>query len=71
MCIRDRFVLNVSLGLPKYIPIVGGMELASAELGGGSEKVWGSVVVLSLIKVGFTYYWGCLLYTSYSGSLFE
>lgn len=53
-----QFVLNVAIGLPKYIPVVGGMELASAELGGGSEKVWGSVVVLSLIKVGFTYYWG-------------
>lgn len=36
-----EFVLSVALGLPKYIPIVGGMELASAELGGGSEKVWG------------------------------
>lgn len=53
-----QFVLNVAIGLPKFIPIVGGMELASAELGGGSEKVWGSVEVLSLIKVGFTYYWG-------------
>lgn len=53
-----QFVLNVSIGLPKYIPIVGGMELASAELGGGSQKVWGAVTVLSLIKVGFTYYWG-------------
>lgn len=53
-----QFVLNVSIGLPKYIPIVGGMELASAELGGGSQKVWGAVEVLSLIKVGFTYYWG-------------
>lgn len=53
-----QFVLNVAIGLPQYIPIVGGMELASAELGGGSEKVWGSVEVLSLIKVGFTYYWG-------------
>ena len=53
-----QFVLNVAIGLPKYIPIVGGMELASAELGGGSQKVWGSVEVLSLIKVGFTYYWG-------------
>ncbi len=53
-----EFVLNVSIGLPKYIPIVGGMELASAELGGGSRKVWGSVEVLSLIRVGFTYYWG-------------
>ena len=53
-----EFVLSVALGLPKYIPIVGGMELASAELGGGSKKVWGSVELLSLIKVGFTYYWG-------------
>lgn len=53
-----QFVLNVSIGLPQYIPIVGGMELASAELGGGSQKVWGAVEVLSLIKVGFTYYWG-------------
>lgn len=53
-----QFVLNVAIGLPQYIPIVGGMELASAELGGGSEKVWGAVEVLSLIKVGFTYYWG-------------
>lgn len=53
-----QFVLYVAIGLPKYIPIVGGMELASAELGGGSQKMWGSVEVLSLIKVGFTYYWG-------------
>ncbi len=53
-----QFVLNVAISLPKYIPIVGGMELASAELGGGSEKVWGSVEMLGLIKVGFTYYWG-------------
>lgn len=53
-----QFVLNVAIGLPGYIPIVGGMELASAELGGGSQKVWGAVEVLSLIKVGFTYYWG-------------
>lgn len=53
-----QFVLNVAIGLPEYIPIIGGMELASAELGGGSEKVWGSVEMLSLIRVGFTYYWG-------------
>lgn len=53
-----EFVLNVSLQLPKYIPIVGGMQLASAELGGGSEKVWGSVELIEVIKVGFVYYWG-------------
>lgn len=53
-----EFVLRVSIGLPKWIPIVGGMELASAELGGGSEKVWGSIELLQLIKIGFIYYWG-------------
>ena len=53
-----QFVLSVAITLPKYIPIIGGMELASAELGGGSQKVWGSVEMLGLIKVGFTYYWG-------------
>lgn len=53
-----EFVLRVSIGLPKVIPIVGGMQLASAELGGGSEKVWGSIELLQLLKLGFTYYWG-------------
>lgn len=53
-----EFMLSVAIELPKYIPLVGGMQLASAELGGGTEKVWGSVELLSLIKVGFTYYWG-------------
>jgi hypothetical protein len=53
-----EFVLRVALGVPKYIPVVGGMEIASAELGGGSEKVWGNVTLLEIIKVGFVYYWG-------------
>lgn len=53
-----EFLLRVSFGLPNTIPIVGGMELATAELGGGTEKVWGSVCLLDMIKVGFIYYWG-------------
>lgn len=53
-----EFVLRVSLTLPKVIPIVGGMQLASAELGGGTEKIWGNITLLELIKVGFIYYWG-------------
>lgn len=53
-----EFVLNVAITLPKFIPVVGGMQLASAELGGGTEKVWGSITLLDTIKVGFIYYWG-------------
>lgn len=53
-----EFVLNVSISLPKWIPFVGDMPLAEAELGGGSEKVWGSLTLLKKIKVGFVYYWG-------------
>jgi hypothetical protein len=53
-----EFVLRVSLTLPKVIPVVGGMQIASAELGGGTEKVWGNIILLEIVKVGFVYYWG-------------
>ncbi|MCQ1530283.1 S-layer homology domain-containing protein [Lutispora saccharofermentans] len=53
-----EFVLRVSLTLPKIIPVVGGMQIASAELGGGTEKVWGTIILLEIVKVGFVYYWG-------------
>ena len=53
-----EFVLDVAITLPKFIPVVGGMQLASAQLGGGTEKVWGSITLLNTIKVGFIYYWG-------------
>lgn len=53
-----EFVLRVAIVLPKIIPVVGGMEIASAELGGGTEKVWGNITLLEIIKVGFVYYWG-------------
>jgi hypothetical protein len=53
-----EFMLRVALVLPKYIPVVGGMNIASAELGGGSEKVWGNITLVEIIRVGFIYYWG-------------
>jgi hypothetical protein len=52
-----EFLMNVSLGLPKDIPFVGGMTIASMNLGGGTEKVWGAITLLEMIRVGFTYYW--------------
>ncbi len=52
-----EMMLQVAISLPSYIPVVGGMEIASAELGGGTEKMWGSVSLLQLIRLGFTYYW--------------
>jgi uncharacterized repeat protein (TIGR02543 family) len=65
-----EMMLRVALTLPEFIPIVGGMELAAAEIGGGTEKMWGSVKVLELVKVGFTYYWasGDISFTSEGGS---
>ena len=52
-----EMMMRVAISLPEYLPVVGGMEIASAELGGGTVKMWGSVTVLSLIHLGFVYYW--------------
>lgn len=52
-----EMMMHVAISLPSFIPVVGGMEVASAELGGGTEKMWGSVTLLQLIRLGFTYYW--------------
>lgn len=52
-----EMMMRVAISLPSYIPVVGGMEVASAELGGGTEKMWGSVTLLEIIRLGFTYYW--------------
>jgi hypothetical protein len=51
-----EFFMRVALSLPGEWPIIGGMEIASAELGGGTEKMWGGIKVLG-IGVGFTYWW--------------
>ncbi|MDR3121032.1 MAG: hypothetical protein LBU58_06840, partial [Clostridiales bacterium] len=52
-----EMMIRVALSLPADIPLVGGMEVASAELGGGTEKLWGSVALLGFVKVGFVYWW--------------
>ena len=48
---------RAQLMVPESIPVVGGMQLAGAELGINSEKIWGALEVL-FITLGVTYYWG-------------
>lgn len=48
---------RAKVAVPKSVPIVGGMTLASVDLGLSSEKIWGALEVL-FIKLGITYYWG-------------
>ena len=48
--------MGVGVSLPQAIPIVGGMDIAYAEIGGGMEKMWGLLRVL-FIELGITYYW--------------
>lgn len=52
-----EFMMRIALSLPSDIPIVGGMEIAALELGGGTEKMWGSIELLGLLQIGFTYWW--------------
>lgn len=52
-----EFMMRIALSLPNDIPVVGGMEIAALELGGGTEKMWGSIELLEMIQVGFTYWW--------------
>ena len=48
---------RAKVAVPGAVPIVGGMTVASVDLGINSEKVWGALEVL-FIKLGVTYYWG-------------
>ena len=48
---------RAKVAVPGSVPIVGGMTVASVDLGINSEKVWGALEVL-FIKLGVTYYWG-------------
>ena len=61
-----EMMMRVALIIPEDIPVAGGMEIAAAELGGGTEKMWGSVEVMNLVEVGFTYWWdsGNIKFTS-------
>ncbi len=52
-----EFFLRASLQLPEKIPVVGGLQIAGADLGANNEKIWGLVRALSL-ELGVTYYWG-------------
>ncbi len=57
--ITDDFVegwARVALQIPNYIPIVGGFNIAGAEVGIGTIKVWGKVFFLGL-QIGVIYYW--------------
>lgn len=48
---------RAKVAVPRSVPIVGGVTLASVDLGLSSEKIWGALEVL-FIKLGITYYWG-------------
>ncbi len=52
-----EFFIKAGLIVPEFIPLVGGMEVASASLGANKEKIWGAVKLLGL-RLGVTYYWG-------------
>ena len=45
------------VSIPTKIPIFGGIEIGSADLGVNAEKIWGALHVLK-IDAGVTYYWG-------------
>ncbi len=45
------------LGVPKSVPVVGGMTLLGVDLGANNDKIWGGFKILG-IGYGVTYYWG-------------
>lgn len=47
------------VSIPKKIPIFGGIEIGSADLGVNAEKIWGALHVLK-IDAGVTYYWAAM-----------
>ena len=49
--------LRAALQIPEVIPIVGGIQVAEANLGANMDKIWGQVEVID-IPVNITYYWG-------------
>lgn len=48
---------TASVSIPDKIPIFGGKEIGSADLGINAQKIWGAIHVLK-IDAGVTYYWG-------------
>ena len=51
-----EMLLRVGVFIPDEIPLLGGIEVASAEIGGGTVKMWGKIRVMG-IPLGITYYW--------------
>ncbi len=52
-----EFFIRAALQIPGSIPIIGGIQIADANLGANQDKVWGQIVVLD-VCLGVTYYWG-------------
>ena len=58
--VRQNFFeayVHARVQIPKKIFLIGGIKIGSAELGVGTEKIWGKVKVIG-IGVGITYFWG-------------
>ena len=59
--VKDKYFwegyATAMVSIPKKIPIFGGIEIGSADLGVNAEKIWGALHVLK-IDAGVTYYWG-------------
>jgi len=49
--------VGAKVQVPTFVPIIGGMPLASVFLGANNDKIWGSVGIL-MLTFGITYYWG-------------
>jgi hypothetical protein len=49
--------VGAKIKVPNKVPIVGGMNLASVNVGANNDKLWGSVGIL-FVSLGITYYWG-------------
>jgi len=52
-----EFFIRAALQVPESIPVVGGIQIAGANMGVNLDKIWGQVDVLN-IGLGVTYYWG-------------
>lgn len=52
-----EFFIRAALQIPGSIPIIGGIQIADANLGANQDKIWGQIVVLD-VCLGVTYYWG-------------
>ena len=52
-----EFFLRAALQIPGSVPIIGGINIADANLGANEDKIWGQIVALGS-TIGVTYFWG-------------